>query len=70
MSGASPADPGSGRGDLLFSGEHWINYLRLPGRGEDSAMVSIYRGRFSPVGPGMPETGSAISATGTGPAFR
>ena len=52
MSGASPGNPGIGRGGLLFSGEHWLNYLRLPGSGRDSAMVSIYRGRFSPAGPG------------------
>ena len=52
MSGASPGNPEIGRDELLFSGEHWLNYLRLPGSRRDSAMVSIYRGRFSPAGPG------------------
>ena len=52
MSGASPGNPEIGRDELLFSGEHWLNYLRCPGSRRDSAMVSIYCGRFSPAGPG------------------
>ena len=39
-------------GDPLCTGEHWINYLRPIGSREDSAMVSIYHGCWSPVGSG------------------
>ena len=39
-------------GNPLCTGEHWINYLRPIGRREDSAMVSIYHGHWSPVGSG------------------
>ena len=74
---ATPPNPDGhlSRGRLLFSGEHWINYLRLPGSGRDSTMVSIYRGRFSPAGPGTAayvriegEAGFAAACTDS-PAF-
>ena len=74
---ATPPNPDRhlSRGDLLFSGEHWINYLRLPGSDRDSAMVSIYCGRFSPAGPGTAayvriegEAGFAAACTDS-PAF-
>ena len=39
------------RGDLSWSGEHWICMLRQPGS-EDTAVVSHYRLRVSPAGPG------------------
>lgn len=39
-------------GYLQWSGEHWINYLRLPGDERDSGMVSLYHTRYSPAGEG------------------
>ena len=62
------------RGELLFSGEHWLNYLRPAGSERDSAMVSIYHGRYSPAGPGtaayvlIPGEGVAAACTDS-PAF-
>ena len=54
MSGISSIGNGeqTGIGNLLFAGEYWINYLRPIGSREDSAMVSIYHGCWSPVGSG------------------
>ena len=40
------------RGNLLWSGEHWINYLRLPGGESNTGMVSLYHGYYSPAGRG------------------
>ena len=40
------------RGQLLWTGEHWINYLRRPGAEEDSGMVSLYRAHNTPAGSG------------------
>ncbi|HIM57363.1 MAG TPA: hypothetical protein EYM39_11710 [Candidatus Latescibacteria bacterium] len=40
-------------GELTWSGEHWINYLRLPGASSDSGMVSLFNIRWSPAGNGM-----------------
>ena len=40
------------RGQLLWSGEHWINYLRPPGADEDSGMLSLYRAHHTPAGNG------------------
>ncbi|MBI3942043.1 MAG: hypothetical protein HY326_03450 [Chloroflexi bacterium] len=39
-------------GMLIWSGEHWINYLRKPGEDTDSGMVSLYHTRFSAAGEG------------------
>ena len=40
------------RAKLVWSGEHWINYLRTPGSAENSGMVSLYRAYYSPAGRG------------------
>lgn len=39
-------------GTLIWSGEHWINYLREPGSDSDSGMVSLYHTRYSSAGEG------------------
>jgi hypothetical protein len=39
-------------GNLVWSGEHWINYLREPGAVSDSGMVSLYHTRYSSAGEG------------------
>ena len=39
-------------GTLVWSGEHWINYLRKPGNRSDSGMVSLYHTRYSAAGEG------------------
>ena len=40
-------------GSLVWSGEHWINYLRQPGAGQDGGMVSLYCTRQSAAGEGI-----------------
>lgn len=40
------------RGPLLWSGEHWILYLRLPESQVDSGQLSLYCAAYSPVGRG------------------
>jgi hypothetical protein len=40
------------KGTLVWSGEHWINYLRRPGEGRDNGMVSLYHTRQSAAGEG------------------
>ena len=40
------------RGSLLWSGEHWILYLRPPGSQVDSGQLSLYSAAYSPVGRG------------------
>ena len=40
------------KGKLLWSGEHWILYLRRPGEVSNSASVSVYHTRFSEAGEG------------------
>ena len=37
---------------LLWSGEHWIAYLRRPGDASNSASVGVYHARYSPAGEG------------------
>ena len=37
---------------LLWSGEHWIAYLRESGRDTNSASIGIYHTRYSPAGEG------------------
>ena len=37
---------------LVWSGEHWINYLRPPGAESDSGMVSLYHSNYSSAGEG------------------
>ncbi len=39
-------------GNLLWSGEHWIAYLRRPGEESNSASVGVYHTRYSPAGEG------------------
>ena len=39
-------------GNLLWSGEHWIAYLRRPGDESNSASVGVYHTRYSPAGEG------------------
>ena len=40
-------------GTLVWSGEHWVNYIRTPGTSCDSGMVSLYNTRYSDVGEGI-----------------
>jgi hypothetical protein len=39
-------------GTLIWSGEHWINYLRPPRAESDSGMVSLYHAHYSSAGEG------------------
>ena len=39
-------------GTLVWSGEHWINFLRRPGDDSDSGMVSLYHTHYSAAGEG------------------
>jgi hypothetical protein len=39
-------------GTLIWSGEHWINYIRQPGAESDAGMVSLYHTRYSAAGEG------------------
>ena len=39
-------------GKLLWSGEHWILYLRRPGEASNSASIGVYHTRFSEAGEG------------------
>jgi hypothetical protein len=39
-------------GTIVWSGEHWINYLRRPGEPTNSGMVSLYHVGYSQVGEG------------------
>ena len=45
-------DAALSRGPLLWSGEHWILYLRPPGAETDSGQLSLYSAAYSPVGQG------------------
>ena len=40
------------QGPLLWSGEHWILYLRPPGSQVDSGQLSLYCAAYSPAGRG------------------
>ena len=40
------------QGALIWSGEHWINYLREPAANSNSGMVSLYHTRYSSAGEG------------------
>ena len=40
------------QGPLLWSGEHWILYLRLPGAEADSGQLSLYYAAYSLAGRG------------------
>ena len=46
-----PGDPLS-QGTLIWSGEHWLNYLRRPGADTDSALLSLYHAHYSAGGEG------------------
>ena len=48
MTAPNPILPGR----LLWSGEHWICFLRAPGTRVDSVRVSLYRSVYSPAGEG------------------
>jgi len=39
-------------GTLIWSGEHWLNYLRRPGAAADSALISLYHAHYSSAGEG------------------
>lgn len=39
-------------GELVWCGEHWINYLREAGREANSGMVSLFHTRYSTAGEG------------------
>ena len=54
------------RSDLLWSGEHWILYLRRPGDHNNSGSVSLYKTHYSPAGEGVvaligSEEGSSVA---------
>ena len=49
------------RGTLIWSGEHWINYLRPPDSDADTGMVSLYHAYYSPAGQG---TTACVSING------
>ena len=40
------------QGELLWSGEHWVAYLRPPSYESESGMASPYHVQTSPVGRG------------------
>ena len=40
------------RGKLLWSGEHWINYIRPADSESNTGMVSLYHSYYSPAGRG------------------
>ncbi len=40
------------QGKLIWSGEHWINFLRPTGADTDSAQLSLYHSSYSPAGEG------------------
>ncbi|MDD9949433.1 MAG: hypothetical protein OXU48_07870 [candidate division Zixibacteria bacterium] len=39
-------------GRLYWTGQHWINYIRPPNAGENSAMVSLWHTHYSSAGEG------------------
>jgi hypothetical protein len=39
-------------GSLVWSGEHWVNFLREAGADSDSAKISFFHLRYSPAGEG------------------
>lgn len=49
---ASPRPVSIHSGKLVWSGEHWIAYLREPAATADSAMVSLFHTSYSPAGEG------------------
>ena len=38
--------------ELIWSGEHWISYLRKPGSNKHAGRLSLYHGPYSGGGPG------------------
>lgn len=52
------------QGDLLWSGEHWILYLRPTATAQPTAMVSLYHAYTSPAGQG---TAAFIDFRGNNP---
>jgi hypothetical protein len=55
--------------DLLWTGEHWILYLRRPGEEANSGAVSLYRTAFSPAGEGTVALVEIKGPAGIGPAI-
>lgn len=55
--------------NLLWTGEHWILYLRRPGEEANSGAVSLYRTAFSPAGEGTVALVSTDGPSGIGPAI-
>ena len=41
------------RPNLLWSGDHWILYLKRPGDDKNSGSVSLYKTHYSPAGEGV-----------------
>jgi hypothetical protein len=39
-------------GSLVWSGEHWVAFLREPGAHSDSAKISFFHLRYCPAGEG------------------
>ena len=39
-------------GRLYWTGQHWINYIRLPGAEDNSGMVSLWHSHYSSAGEG------------------
>ncbi len=54
--------------ELLWTGEHWILYLRRPGEESNSGSVSLYRTAYSPAGEGTVALVSADGPSGIAPA--
>ncbi len=46
------ANTASEPGTAVWSGEHWIGYLRRPDEEQNSGSVSLYHTRYSPAGEG------------------
>ena len=44
--------PISNPGTLMWTGQHWINYLREPGEETNSGMVSLWHTHYCPLGEG------------------
>ena len=61
--------PQAENSNLLWSGEHWILYLRRPGEDSNSGSVSLYRTSYSPVGEGTVALVMAEGDNGIAPTF-
>ena len=59
----------TGNSNLLWTGAHWILYLRRPGEESNSGSVSLYRTSYSPVGEGQVALIAAEGDSGIAPTF-